>query len=76
MEYTKQELKQLKGYVISIRILDKGCVVTVGCKDYAFEEIEDAMAELKEYIEDPIGVGKQWEPEHFSEEDELKCRVP
>jgi hypothetical protein len=47
----------------------------VGCKSFAFESIEQAMAELTAYTKDPIGVGEKYAPEEFSKElNELQPR--
>ena len=37
----------------------------VGCKSFAFESVEEAMAELEAYTKDPIGVGKLYAPQEF-----------
>jgi hypothetical protein len=42
-------------------------MVQIGCKSFAFESIEQAMAELTAYAKDPIGVGKKYAPEEFVE---------
>jgi len=39
----------------------------VGCKSFAFESIEQAMAELVAYTKDPIVVGEKYAPEEFVE---------
>ena len=39
----------------------------MGCKSFASESIEEAMAELVAYTKDPIGVGKKYAPEEFIE---------
>jgi hypothetical protein len=54
-------------YEIQINFLDRGCVVRVGCKSFAFESVEKAMAEVMEYVKDPIGVGNKYAPEQFIE---------
>ena len=55
---TKQQL--LCEYEIRIRFLSKGCVVSVGCKDLAFSSVEEAMASIRSYIDDPKNVGDYW----------------
>jgi hypothetical protein len=42
-------------------------MVQIGCKSFAFESIEQAMAELTAYTKDPIGVGEKYAPSEFSE---------
>jgi hypothetical protein len=45
-------------------------MVQIGCKSFAFESIEQAMAELTAYAKDPIGVGKKYAPEEFVDHQE------
>jgi hypothetical protein len=56
---TKQEA--LKQHSIRIEFQSSGCLVYVGCKSVAFTTNEEAMKSLKEFIDDPINVGKFWE---------------
>jgi len=51
---SNQEL--LQEYEISIRFLSRGCVVRVGCKEIAFEDVNKAMTEINEYVS-----GNTWE---------------
>ena len=39
----------------------------MGCKSFAFESVEEAMAELVAYTKDPIEVGKKYAPMEFIE---------
>jgi hypothetical protein len=50
---TQDQIAQLNNYDVQINFLDYGCVVHVGCKSFAFESIEKAMAELTAYTKDP-----------------------
>jgi hypothetical protein len=70
---TQDQIAQLKDYDVKIHFLDRGCVVRVGCKSFAFESVEEAMAELVAYIKDPIGVAKKYAPQQFVELE--KCIV-
>jgi hypothetical protein len=70
---TQDQIRQLKQWDVEIKFFDRGCVVRVGCKGFAFESIEQAMAELVAYTKDPIGVGKKYAPMEFI--DELKERT-
>jgi hypothetical protein len=75
MTHTRAQINQLKRWNFEITFLDRGCLVRVGCKSFAFESIEQAMAELTAYTKDPIGVGEKYAPEEFSEElSELRPR--
>ncbi len=67
---TQEQINQLKKWNIEIAFFDRGCLVRVGCKSFAFESIEQAMAEVVAYTKDPIGVGKKYTPMEFI--DELK----
>jgi len=62
---TQDTIKQLKQWDIEIKFFDQGCLVKVGCKSFAFESIEQAMAELVAYTKDPIGVSEKHAPEQF-----------
>jgi hypothetical protein len=64
---TQDTIKQLKQWDIEIKFFDQGCLVKVGCKSFAFENIEQAMAELTAYTKDPIGVGEKYAPMEFIE---------
>jgi hypothetical protein len=64
---TQDGIRQLKSNDIQIKFLDRGCVVRVGCQEFAFESVKKAMAELAAYTKDPIGVGKKYAPEQFVE---------
>jgi hypothetical protein len=74
MTHTREQINLLKQWNIEIAFFDRGCLVMVGCKSFAFESIEQAMAELVAYTKDPIGVGEKYAPEEFSKESELRPR--
>jgi hypothetical protein len=77
MTHTGEQINQLKIHEVGITFLDRGCLVSVGCKSFAFENHEEAIAELIAYIKDPIGVGKKYAPEEFQKElTELQPREP
>ena len=50
----------LKNYDVNIKFLDKGCVVHVGCKAFAFNTNEEMLKELKEYIINPSDKTKEY----------------
>ena len=50
----------LREYDVNIRFLNRGCVVKVGCKEIAFESIENAMAEINAYVANPWEEQKKW----------------
>ncbi len=55
-EWKPSKQEALKDYEINIRFLNRGCVVRVGCKEIAFEDINKAMVEINEYV-----TGDTWE---------------
>ena len=59
-EYRPSKQEALKRYEINIRFLDRGCVVTVGCKEIAFQHVPDAMAALNDYVKNPYGEQQRW----------------
>jgi len=65
---TREEISFLKSQTVEIRFFDRGCVVTVGCKSFAFESIEKAMAELQEYFKRPNEIGKIYASDYFHNE--------
>ena len=60
-------MNQLKNWNLEIAFFDRGCMVRAGCKSFAFESVEKAIAELVAYTKDPIGVGKKYAPDEFVE---------
>jgi hypothetical protein len=81
MTHTREQINQLKRWNLEITFFDRGCFVRVGCKSFAFDSIEKAMAELAAYTKDPIGVGEKYAPEEFPKESELRpcepiCETP
>ena len=58
-EPTRYEL--LMRHNISIEFLNRGCVVSVGCKKIAFSTIEDAMNSINKYVNNPKQEAKYWE---------------
>ena len=76
MTHTREQLRLLKQWQVNIQFCDRGCMVQIGCKSFAFESIEQAMAELVAYTKDPIGVGKKYAPEELPELTELRAREP
>jgi hypothetical protein len=59
-EYRPSNLEVLQEYEINIRFLSRGCVVRVGCKEIAFERVEDAMSALQTYVTWPYDQQKAW----------------
>jgi hypothetical protein len=60
-EYKPSKSEMLRDYEINIQFLNRGCVVRVGCKSIAFTDINEAMAEINEYVSgDTYEVQKKW----------------
>ena len=60
-EYIPSKQQILKDYEINIQFLNRGCVVRVGCKTIAFEDVATAMNEINAYVcGDTYEVQKRW----------------
>ena len=60
-EWRPSNQEALQEYEISLRFLSRGCVVHVGCKQIAFEDVNKAMAEINEFVTgDTWEVQKKW----------------
>lgn len=61
-----------KGYC-TIRALDRGYVVQVGCKDIAFDgSIDELLAKIREYMMNPSAAHRKYFPEDFLDK-EKRC---
>jgi hypothetical protein len=45
-------------YTITIKTLDRGYVVSVGCKDFSFTSRHEMMVMINVYLSDPQGIEK------------------
>ena len=60
-EYKPSKQDLLRDFPITIKFLNRGCIVGVGCKEIAFEDLNKAMAEINEYVTgDTWEVQKKW----------------
>ena len=59
-DYKPSKSQALQEYEIKIKFLSRGCIVSVGCKDIAFEKISDAMTALNNYVAEPYDSQKHW----------------
>ena len=50
----------LRNHEITINFLNVGCVVRVGCKSIAFNNISEALSEINMYITDPYTAIEKW----------------
>jgi hypothetical protein len=58
LEVSNQRL--LREYEITIRFLNRGCIINVGCKSIPFESTDSAIKELNDYLRDPRKSSKKW----------------
>ena len=58
--YQPPRQEVLQQYEINIQFLSRGCIVRVGCKSIAFENVADALAELNAYYIDPYATQERW----------------
>jgi hypothetical protein len=60
-EYVPTQKEALRDFEISIKFLNRGCIVSVGCKSIAFEDVSKAMEEINAYVcGDTYKVQKKW----------------
>ena len=59
-EYRPSNSEALREYEITIKFLNRGCIVCVGCKSIAFESVISAMKEINEYVNAPFETQKKW----------------
>ena len=55
----RMRLKILKRWEIGIHVLDRGCIVNIGCKRIAFVSVEAGYKEIGRYLENPQLVATQ-----------------
>lgn len=56
----RNRIQVLKQWEIKIQPLDQGCTVSVGCKSFAFENLDAAMETVKQYVDNPVAVIKHY----------------
>jgi len=50
----------LQSFDINIKFLSRGCIVGVGCKQIAFESVENAMSAINAYVANPYEEKQRW----------------
>lgn len=60
VEYRPSNKEALREFEIRIKFLNRGCVVSVGCKDIAFEDPISAMEAVNAYVANPWEEQKKW----------------
>jgi hypothetical protein len=59
-EYRPSNTSALKEWPLQIDFLDRGCLVTVGCKRIAFESVHKAMVAINAYVTNPWDEQQKW----------------
>jgi hypothetical protein len=59
-EYMPKNSEVLREYEVRIQFLNRGCVIHVGCKSIAFEDVQLAMNELNKYVSNPYEEQQAW----------------
>lgn len=59
-EYKPSNKEALRQHEIRIRFLNRGCIVSVGCKEIAFEDHMEAMAAINAYVTNPWSEQQKW----------------
>jgi len=59
-EYRPSRIEALQQHEIRIRFLSRGCIVSVGCKDIAFENISEALGAFNLYVTNPYEEQQKW----------------
>jgi hypothetical protein len=59
-EYRPSRIEVLQQHEIRIRFLSRGCIVSVGCKDIAFQDLSDAIHEINKYLTCPYETQQEW----------------
>jgi hypothetical protein len=65
------KMEAFRNHEISIKFLNRGVIVTVGCKQIAYESVESFMKSFTAYMEDPFSVQESW-LKFFKEQDQIK----
>ena len=65
MEDCPKEIERSKGALLSdnevrIRFVSVGCIISVGCKTFAFSTVNEGIKALVDYVENPIEEYKKW----------------
>ncbi len=58
--YKPSNTSLLREYEIRIQFFNRGCVIHVGCKSIAFEDVQLAMNELNKYVNNPYEEQQAW----------------
>lgn len=59
-EWRPSKNQALMEYEIGIKFLNRGCIVSVGCKNIAFENTSEALGALNLYMTNPYEEQQKW----------------
>lgn len=59
-EAKRSKSEVLREYEVRIKVLNVGCVISVGCKDIAFSSLDEGIIALNKYFSDPMEEVKKW----------------
>jgi hypothetical protein len=59
-EWRPSNAEALREFEIRIKFLNRGCIVSVGCKEIAFEDYTNAMAAINNYVANPWDEQQKW----------------
>ena len=59
-EYRPSHNEVLQEYEIRIKFLSRGCIVSVGCKEIAFENVSEALGAFNLYVTSPYEEQQKW----------------
>jgi hypothetical protein len=59
-EYRPSDNEALRKHGIQIEFLHRGCIVRVGCKDIAFQNVQDAINAINDYVKNPYEEQVRW----------------
>ena len=54
------KLDLLQNHNVTFNFLDAGCIISVGCKTYAFSDFNVALEEFNNYVKDPAKAYAKW----------------
>lgn len=59
-DFTPSRNELLREHEIKIQFLNAGVIVIVGCKSIAFSTVNEAMAAVNAYVNDPVTETEKW----------------
>ena len=59
-EWRPSNAEALREHELRIRFLSRGCIVSVGCKEIAFENVASAMDAVNLYVANPWDEQQKW----------------